>query len=56
VEVERNLKALGEERKTKMRIKRKKKSGTKFLLRFADDPIRFWVKSKKKSQDSKDKK
>lgn len=39
-----------------MKIKRKKKSGTtKLLLRFADDPIRFWVK-KKKSQESKDKK
>lgn len=39
-----------------MRVKRKKKSETNILLRFADDPIRFWVKSKKKSQDSKDKK
>ena len=40
-----------------MRVKRKKKSGgVKFLLRFADDPVRFWVKSKKKPQDSKDKK
>lgn len=39
-----------------MRVKRKKKSGTaKLLLRYVDDPIRFWVK-KKKSQESKDKK
>ena len=40
-----------------MKVKRKKKGGTtRLLLRYADDPIRFWVKSRKKSQESKDKK
>lgn len=53
--MERNLKALGEERKTEMKVKRKKKNGgAKFLLRFADDPIRFWVR--KRNSETKDKK
>ena len=40
-----------------MKVKRKKKSGTtKLLLRYADDPIRFWVKSRKRNSETKDKK
>ena len=40
-----------------MKVKRKKKSGgVKFLLRFADDPIRFWVKNRKRNSEQKDKK